>query len=594
MTIQKLLEEQVAKSINNLFNSSFKNTDIQLQITNKEFVGEYTLVVFPYLKLSGKSPEITAQIIGNHLKTNSGFLENYNVIKGFLNLELKNEIFINFLELNYSNTDWGYSSNSELNNKVLVEYSSPNTNKPLHLGHVRNNLLGFSVAQILKAAGKEVNKVNIVNDRGVHICKSMLAYQLFGNSETPESSGLKGDHLVGKYYVAYDKEYKKQIQEQLLKGVNQETAEKEAPILLQVQQMLRDWESGNPEVLALWKKMNSWVYDGFDKTYKTLGVDFDKIYYESQTYLLGKEIVEEGLKKKVFYKKEDGSVWIDLTSEGLDHKVVQRADGTSVYITQDIGTAVLRHRDFNFDELVYVVGNEQDYHFKVLFKILEKLGYAWAKKCYHLSYGMVELPDGKMKSREGTVVDADELIDEMLQTAKQTTIDLGKTADFTEDEANKLYNTIALGALKYFILKVDPKKKMMFNPKESIDFHGNTGPFIQYTYARIQSIFRKHKNSINFNTDLNIELNLKEKELLNLLSRFPDLVKESAKLYSPSEIANYVFDLCREFNQFYHEYPILKEEIEEKKYFRLKLINLIGVTIKNSFKLLGISVPEKM
>ena len=594
MTIQKLLEEQVAISLNNLFNSSFKNTDIQLQITNKEFVGEYTLVVFPYLKLSGKSPEITAQIIGDHLKTNSGFLENYNVIKGFLNLELKNEIFINFLELNYSNSDWGYSSNSELNNKVLVEYSSPNTNKPLHLGHVRNNLLGFSVAQILKAAGKEVNKVNIVNDRGVHICKSMLAYQLFGNSETPESSGLKGDHLVGKYYVAYDKEYKKQIQEQLLKGVNQETAEKEAPILLQVQQMLRDWESGNPEVLALWKKMNSWVYDGFDKTYKTLGVDFDKIYYESQTYLLGKEIVEDGLKKKVFYKKEDGSVWIDLTNEGLDHKVVQRADGTSVYITQDIGTAVLRHRDFNFDELVYVVGNEQDYHFKVLFKILEKLGYAWAKKCYHLSYGMVELPDGKMKSREGTVVDADELIDEMLQTAKQTTIDLGKTADFTEDEANKLYNTIALGALKYFILKVDPKKKMMFNPKESIDFHGNTGPFIQYTYARIQSIFRKHKNSINFNTDLNIELNLKEKELLNLLSRFPDLVKESAKLYSPSEIANYVFDLCREFNQFYHEYPILKEEIEEKKYFRLKLINLIGVTIKNSFKLLGISVPEKM
>lgn len=594
MTIQKLLEEQVAISLNNLFNSSFKNTDIQLQITNKEFAGEYTFVVFPYLKLSGKSPEITAQIIGDHLRTNSGFLENYNVIKGFLNLELKNEIFINFLELNYSNSDWGYSSNSELNNKVLVEYSSPNTNKPLHLGHVRNNLLGFSVAQILKAAGKEVNKVNIVNDRGVHICKSMLAYQLFGNSETPESSGLKGDHLVGKYYVAYDKEYKKQIQEQLSKGVNQETAEKEAPILLQVQQMLRDWESGNPEVLALWKKMNSWVYDGFDKTYKTLGVDFDKIYYESQTYLLGKEIVEDGLKKKVFYKKEDGSVWIDLTNEGLDHKVVQRADGTSVYITQDIGTAVLRHRDFNFDELVYVVGNEQDYHFKVLFKILEKLGYAWARKCYHLSYGMVELPDGKMKSREGTVVDADELIDEMLQTAKQTTIDLGKTADFTEDEANKLYNTIALGALKYFILKVDPKKKMMFNPKESIDFHGNTGPFIQYTYARIQSIFRKHKNSINFNTDLNIELSLKEKELLNLLSRFPDLVKESAKLFSPSEIANYVFDLCREFNQFYHEYPILKEEIEEKKYFRLKLINLIGVTIKNSFKLLGISVPEKM
>lgn len=594
MTIQKLLEEQVAKSLNNLFNSSFKNTDIQLQITNKEFAGEYTLVVFPYLKLSGKSPEITAQIIGDHLKTNLGFLENYNVIKGFLNLELKNEIFTNFLELNYSNSKWGYSLKSELNSKVLVEYSSPNTNKPLHLGHVRNNLLGYSVAQILKAAGKEVNKVNIVNDRGVHICKSMLAYQLFGNSETPESSGLKGDHLVGKYYVAYDKEYKKQIQELLGKGVNQETAEKEAPILLQVQQMLRDWESGNPEVLALWKKMNSWVYDGFDKTYKTLGVDFDKIYYESHTYLLGKEIVDEGLKKNVFYKKEDGSVWIDLTKEGLDHKVVQRADGTSVYITQDIGTAVLRHRDFNFDELVYVVGNEQDYHFKVLFKILEKLGYAWAKKCYHLSYGMVELPDGKMKSREGTVVDADELIDEMLQTAKQTTIDLGKTADFTEDEANKLYNTIALGALKYFILKVDPKKKMMFNPKESIDFHGNTGPFIQYTYARIQSILRKHQNSINFNTDLNIELSLKEKELLNLLSRFPDLVKESAKLLSPSEIANYVFDLCREFNQFYHEYPILKEEIEEKKYLRLKLINLISVTIKNSFKLLGISVPEKM
>lgn len=594
MTIQKLLEEQVAKALNNLFNSSFQNTDIQLQITKKEFEGEYTLVVFPYLKLSGKSPETTAQIIGEHLKNNSGFLENYNVIKGFLNLELKNEIFTNFLEQNYANTNWGYSSKSEVKSKVLVEYSSPNTNKPLHLGHIRNNLLGFSVAQILKAAGNEVNKVNIVNDRGVHICKSMLAYQLFGNLETPEFSGLKGDHLVGKYYVAYDKEFKKQVQELLINGVSKETAEKEAPVLIQVQQMLRDWESGKPEVMALWKKMNSWVYDGFAKTYETLGVDFDKIYYESETYLLGKEIVDEGLKKNVFYKKEDDSVWIDLTNEGLDHKVVQRADGTSVYITQDIGTAILRHRDFNFDELVYVVGNEQDYHFKVLFKILEKLGYSWAKKCFHLSYGMVELPDGKMKSREGTVVDADELIDEMLKTAKQTTVDLGKTADFSEKDANNLYHTIALGALKYFILKVDPKKKMMFNPKESIDFHGNTGPFIQYTYARIQSIFRKYEKSINFNSDLNIELSIKEKELLNLLSRFPDLVVESAKLFSPAEIANYVFELSKEFNQFYHEYPIIKEENEEKKYFRLKLINLIGITIKNSFNLLGISVPEKM
>jgi arginyl-tRNA synthetase len=594
MTIQKLLEEKVAQSLNQLFSSSFYSIDIQLQITKKEFVGEYTLVVFPYLKLSGKSPEITAQIIGENLKINSGLVENYNVIKGFLNLELKNEVFINFLEQNYSNTSWGNSQNPINCSKIVVEYSSPNTNKPLHLGHIRNNLLGFSVAQILKAAGKEVNKVNIVNDRGVHICKSMVAYQLFGNNETPETSGLKGDHLVGKYYVAFDKEYKKQTQELISKGQSKEIAEREAPILNQVQQMLRDWESGNPAVLELWNKMNSWVYDGFSKTYDTLGVDFDKIYYESQTYLLGKEIVEEGLKKNVFYKKEDGSVWIDLSDDGLDQKVVQRADGTSVYITQDIGTAILRHKDFNFDEMVYVVGNEQDYHFKVLFKILDKLGYAWAKKCFHLSYGMVELPDGKMKSREGTVVDADELIDEMLKTAKQTTIDLGKTADFSQEDANKLYHTIALGALKYFILKVDPKKKMMFNPKESIDFHGNTGPFIQYTYARIQSIFRKYEKSIIINIDSKVEFSAKEKELLNLLNRFPDLVLESARLLSPAEIANYVFELSKEFNQFYHDFPILKEEDQEKKNFRLKLINLVGITIKNSLKILGIEAPEKM
>jgi arginyl-tRNA synthetase len=594
MTIQKLLEEKVARSLNQLFSTSFYSIDIQIQITKKEFVGEYTLVVFPYLKLSGKSPENTAQIIGEHLKINSGLVENYNVIKGFLNLELKNEVFINFLEQNYSNTSWGNSQNPINCSKVVVEYSSPNTNKPLHLGHIRNNLLGFSVSQILKAAGKEVNKVNIVNDRGVHICKSMVAYQLFGNNETPETSGLKGDHLVGKYYVAFDKEYKKQTQELINKGQSKEIAEREAPILNQVQQMLRDWESGNPAVLELWKKMNSWVYDGFSKTYDTLGVDFDKIYYESQTYLLGKEIVEEGLKKNIFYKKEDGSVWIDLSEDGLDQKVVQRSDGTSVYITQDIGTAILRQKDFNFDEMVYVVGNEQDYHFKVLFKILDKLGYDWAKKCFHLSYGMVELPDGKMKSREGTVVDADELIDEMLKTAKQTTIDLGKTADFSQEDANKLYHTIALGALKYFILKVDPKKKMMFNPKESIDFHGNTGPFIQYTYARIQSIFRKYEKSIIININSKLEFSAKEKELLNLLNRFPDLVLESARLLSPAEIANYVFELSKEFNQFYHDFPILKEEDQEKKYFRLKLIKLVGITIKNSLKIMGIEAPEKM
>jgi arginyl-tRNA synthetase len=422
----------------------------------------------------------------------------------------------------------------------------------------------------------------------------MLAYKYFGNNETPETAQVKGDHLVGKYYVAFDKEYKQQVQNLINEGKSKEIAEKEAPILLAVQQMLRDWEEGNSEVMELWNKMNSWVYDGFAKTYKTLGVDFDKIYYESQTYLLGKEIVEEGLLKNVFYKKEDNSVWIDLTEDGLDHKVVQRADGTSVYITQDIGTAILRHKDFDFDSMVYVVGNEQDYHFKVLFKILDKLGYSWAKKCFHLSYGMVELPEGKMKSREGTVVDADDLIDEMIETAKQTTIDLGKTDGFSEKEANELYYTIAMGALKYFILKVDPKKKMMFNPKESIDFHGNTGPFIQYTYARIQSIFRKFNNSLNASISFEIVLSNKEKELLNLLNRFPSVINEAAKLYSPAEIANYVYELAKEFNQFYHDFPILKEENEELKIFRLKLASLVAITIKNSFKILGIPVPERM
>jgi arginyl-tRNA synthetase len=594
MTIQKLLEEKIANSLNQLFSLSFKNADIQLQITKKEFKGEYTLVVFPFLKFSGKSPELTAQQIGENLLANSKIVKDFNVIKGFLNIELNNSVFIDFLNLNYSNTEWGLIKESNVKSRTLVEYSSPNTNKPLHLGHIRNNLLGFSVAQILNAAGMDVKKVNIVNDRGVHICKSMLAYKYFGNNETPENAQIKGDHLVGKYYVAFDKEYKQQVQNLINEGKSKEIAEKEAPILLAVQQMLRDWEEGNPEVMELWNKMNSWVYDGFAKTYKTLGVDFDKIYYESQTYLLGKEIVEEGLLKNVFYKKEDNSVWIDLTDDGLDHKVVQRADGTSVYITQDIGTAILRHKDFDFDSMVYVVGNEQDYHFKVLFKILEKLGYPWAKKCFHLSYGMVELPEGKMKSREGTVVDADDLISEMIETAKQTTIDLGKTDGISEKEANELYYTIAMGALKYFILKVDPKKKMMFNPKESIDFHGNTGPFIQYTYARIQSIFRKFNNSINVSIISEIVLSNKEKELLNLLNRFPGVINESAKLYSPAEIANYVYELAKEFNQFYHDYPILKEENQELKIFRLKLASLVSITINNSFKILGIPVPERM
>jgi arginyl-tRNA synthetase len=491
-----------------------------------------------------------------------------------------------------NNKNYGFKSIDQSQAPALVEYSSPNTNKPLHLGHIRNNLLGYSIAKILEANGRKVFKVNIVNDRGIHICKSMLAYQLFGKGETPETSNTKGDHLVGKYYVEFDKQYKAEVAHLIESGKTKEEAEKNAPLMLKVQEMLRQWEAGNSEVKSLWKTMNSWVYQGFDVTYKTLGVDFDKIYYESETYLIGKEKVEEGLAKKVFFKKDDNSVWIDLSKDGLDEKVVMRGDGTSLYITQDIGTSIKRHEEFGFNQMIYVVGNEQDYHFKVLFKILEKFGFDWAKGLYHCSYGMVELPEGKMKSREGTVVDADDLIEEMINTAKQTTEELGKTEGLSEKDKSELFSTIALGALKYFILKVDPKKKMLFNPAESIDFHGNTGPFIQYTHARIKSILRK---AGDFNASIGeIELHPKERDLLKLIYDFQQAVIDAGNNYSPALIANYVYDLAKEFNQFYHDCQILKEENQDIKLFRLQLIKFIAQIIKASMDLLGAKVPEQM
>jgi len=592
MQIEQQIKTAIADALNNLFNINPKTEDILLQKTKKEFVGDYTLVVFPYTKLANLNPEATAQKIGALLAENKELLVGYNVVKGFLNLELNNKLWINHFKTNHTNTNYGFK-NIEVNQApVLVEYSSPNTNKPLHLGHIRNNLLGYSIAKILEANGRKVYKVNIVNDRGIHICKSMLAYQIFGKGETPETTNIKGDHLVGKYYVEFDKQYKIEVANLIEVGKTKEEAEKNAPLMLKVQEMLRQWEAGNEQVKKLWETMNSWVYQGFDITYKTLGVNFDKIYYESETYLIGKQKVEEGLAKNVFFKKDDNSVWIDLSKDGLDEKVVMRGDGTSLYITQDIGTSIKRHEEFGFNQMIYVVGNEQDYHFKVLFKILEKFGFDWAKGLYHCSYGMVELPEGKMKSREGTVVDADDLIDEMIKTAQQTTEELGKTEGLNETDKNELYTTIGLGALKYFILKVDPKKKMLFNPAESIDFHGNTGPFIQYTHARIKSILRKAGTFTN-EVPL-IDLHVKERDLLKLIYEFQQAITEAGNNYSPAIIANYVYDLAKEFNQFYHECQILKEENEQIKLFRLQLIQLIAQIIKAAMDLLGAKVPEQM
>lgn len=589
MNIKQLLETDLLKSVQELYGNECNA--ISVSNTKKEFKGHYTLVVFPFLKISKKNPEQTATDIGNKLQEFSSIVADYNVIKGFLNISIKPQVFLNFLSVEHCNNFWGMLPKQE--KTILVEYSSPNTNKPLHLGHLRNILLGYSLSSILEAAGNKVFKVNIVNDRGIHICKSMIAYKLYGNNETPQSSGIKGDHLVGKYYVKFDEVYKKQIQELTLQEFTKEKAEKEAPIFIEAQNMLRKWENGDEETIALWKKMNAWVYEGFDKTYKRMGVDFNKIYYESETYLLGKTVVKKGIENNVFQINEDGSVIIDLSAEGLDKKVVQRSDGTAVYITQDLGTAIKRYEDYGFSKMIYVVGNEQDYHFKVLFKILEKMNCNWASSLYHLSYGMVELPEGKMKSREGTVVDADDLMNEMFQTAKQTTVDLGKAAEYPADEADKLFETIGMGALKYFILKVDPKKKMLFNPKESIDFHGNTGPFIQYAYARIQSVLKKV--NINHNIDYtNANVSDKEIELIHLLNQFPQVIQAAAENYSPAEIANYVYELAKEFNQFYHDFTIIREEDISIKLYRIHICEFTANVIKYAFSLLGINVPERM
>ncbi|MBT8187588.1 MAG: arginine--tRNA ligase [Croceitalea sp.] len=593
MNIQYTIEKQVKLAIKELYHKDLPA--VEFQPTRKDFEGDITVVVFPMLRVVKGNPVEIGTKIGAYLEDNIAEIEKFNVVKGFLNLVLSDQFYLSFFNAIKNIELFGYETpNSK--DAVMVEYSSPNTNKPLHLGHIRNNLLGYSVAEILKAAGHKVYKTQIINDRGIHICKSMLAWQRFGDGETPQSSGLKGDHLVGKYYVAFDKEYKKQVAQLIEAGKAQELAEKEAPILLDAQSMLRQWEAGEKEVVALWKKMNDWVYAGFEETYKNLGVDFDTLYYESNTYLLGRDVVKEGLEKGVFFKKEDGSVWIDLTDEGLDEKIVLRSDGTAVYMTQDIGTAIQRvtdHPDIN--GMVYTVGNEQDYHFKVLFLILKKLGYSWAAKLYHLSYGMVDLPSGKMKSREGTVVDADDLIANMAQTAEEISEELGKLDGYSEEEKKELYRIIGLGALKYFILKVDPKKRILFNPEESVDFQGNTGPFIQYTYARIQSILRKATGLLKQDQAIvNTALHEKEKELIKIVQLYPETVQIAAENYSPALIANYTYELVKEFNSFYQQVSILGEDDENIKMFRVQLAAKVGEIIKSSLRLLGIEAPERM
>lgn len=592
MNISEILSPVIKKAIFELFDVNFEA--IEFQMTRKDFEGDITMVIFPLLKSIKSNPAEIGNKIGSYLVENVNEVERFNVVSGFLNLVISDSYYVNFFNEIKENEYFGYVNPAENEKAVMVEYSSPNTNKPLHLGHVRNNLLGYSVSKIIEASGKKVYKTQIINDRGIHICKSMLAWQKFGNGETPQSAGLKGDKLVGNYYVAFDKEYKSQINELISSGLNEDEAKKKAPIIVEAQQMLLDWEAGKPEVIDLWKKMNQWVYDGFAETYKNLGVDFDSYYYESNTYLLGKDVVDEGLNKGVFFKKEDGSVWIDLTDEGLDEKLVLRSDGTSVYITQDIGTAIQRVKDYpDVGGMVYTVGNEQDYHFKVLFLILKKLGFDWAQNLYHLSYGMVELPSGKMKSREGTVVDADELMDEMTQTAKKISEELGKLDDYSAQEKEELYKIIGLGALKYFMLKVDPKKNMMFNPEESVDFNGNTGPFIQYTYARIQSILRKATFDLNIKVS-DVALQSKEKELLKQIQLFPEIIQSAANQHSPALIANYTYDLVKEYNSFYQTVSILGEQNENLKVFRVQLSKKIGEVIKSAFELLGINVPKRM
>ena len=587
--IEKILSNQIALVLKKLFGDN--EYDVQFQKTRKEFEGDITLVVFPFTKFSKTGPEETAKKIGDELISLSE-IKNFNVVKGFLNIEIEDVFWLSQLDQILNQQDYGFISINKNSPTYLVEYCSPNTNKPIHLGHIRNNLLGFSVAEILKASGKNVKKVQIINDRGIHICKSMVAWQEFGNGETPESTGIKGDHFVGKYYVLFDKQYKKEIAELIDKGIDSKLAEEKAPILLKAKEMLVRWEKKEKSVIDLWKKMNSWVYDGFEKTYNRLGVDFDKNYYESETYLLGKDVVKNGLNSGVFYKKDDGSVWIDLTEDGLDEKIILRSDGTAVYMTQDIGTAIQRHEDFDFSNMIYTVANEQDYHFKVLFLILEKLGYSWAKSCHHLSYGMVDLPSGKMKSREGTVVDADDIMQDMNQNAKSIAKELGKIDIENNKESEELYENIGMGALKYFMLKVDPKKRMLFDPKESIDFNGNTGPFIQYTYARIMSILRKNKHKIVVNNQLCI--NQKEKELIKNILEFPKIVQESANSFSPAIIANYVFDLVKEFNSYYQSTTILGADTDDIISFRVALSKKVSDNIKSAMFLLGINVPKRM
>lgn len=595
--IDKDLQSAVAEALKSLYNIEVEAENVVLQKTKKEFEGDYTVVVFPYVKQARKSPDAVANELGTSVKAALSQIESYNVIKGFLNFSVNNDYWNEFTNSIANNKRYGLKNVDQQSSPVVIEYSSPNTNKPLHLGHIRNNLLGWSVSQLLTANGRNVKKVNLVNDRGIHICKSMLAWLRYGNGETPESSGMKGDHLVGKYYVEFDKHYKEEIRQLMEKGIEEEQAKKEVPLMLEAQKMLKQWEEGDKEIRALWEKMNGWVYAGFDETYKKMGVGFDKIYYESNTYLLGKELVQKGLDMGVLFRKEDGSVWCDLTDAGLDQKLLLRKDGTSVYMTQDLGTALLRHNDFGADQLIYVVGNEQDYHFQVLKIILGRLGFDWAEKVYHLSYGMVELPNGKMKSREGIVVDADDLIEEMEKTAEEMCRERGKNDELSAEEQKKLYHILALGALKYFILKVDPTKTMLFNPSESIDFNGNTGPFIQYTYARIRSIIRKAigEKGLDLTTQCNnVSLNEKEREVIKMLHEMPSVVDQAATAYSPAMIANYTYDLAKTFNSFYQDTPILRETDSNRMLFLVRLCAAVSNGIKNMMWILGIDVPERM
>ncbi len=597
MNIEEKLALSVVDGLKKLYAREVPVEQVQLQKTKKEFEGHLTLVVFPFLRISQKSPELTAQEIGDYLLNNTSVVSAFNVIKGFLNLTIASKAWLQLLDAIHADSCYGIARPAEQAPLVMIEYSSPNTNKPLHLGHVRNNLLGKALANIMEANGNRVVKTNIVNDRGIHICKSMLAWQKYGNGETPESSGKKGDHLVGDYYVAFDKHYKAEVAALMQNGMSKEEAEAASPLMREAREMLVKWEAGDAGVHALWSMMNNWVYAGFDETYRKMGVDFDKIYYESETYLEGKEKVLEGLQKGFFFKKEDGSVWADLTAEGLDHKLLLRADGTSVYMTQDIGTAKLRFDDYPIDKMIYVVGNEQNYHFQVLSILLDKLGFEWGKSLVHFSYGMVELPEGKMKSREGTVVDADDLMEEMIATARETSQELGKLDGLTPEEADDIARIVGLGALKYFILKVDARKNMTFNPKESIDFNGNTGPFIQYTYARIQSVLRKAAEAgITLPGTLLADISLSEKEegLIQMLAEFAAIVKQAGDDYSPSVIANYVYDLVKEYNQFYHDFSILREPDEALRVFRIALSANVAKIVRLGMELLGIEVPARM